>query len=92
MAFLVGCGFPIVLYSSIETGFSLIIAGVLLTLVLYLFAMLAAISSKDRAKRNRNRYFYLDFFNIIYDGILLILMFQFADYPIEKNNGGTFLP
>ena len=23
------------------------------------------------------------FFSIIYDGILLVLMFQFADYPIE---------
>jgi Cu-processing system permease protein len=46
--------------------------------------MLAAISSKDRAKGIGIAIFIWIFFNIIYDGILLILMFQFADYPIEK--------
>lgn len=84
MAFLVGCGLPILLYSSIETGFSLIIAGVLLTLIFVSFAMLASISSKDRAKGIGIAIFVWIFFNIIYDGILLILMFQFEDYPIEK--------
>ena len=84
LAFLVGCGLPILLYSSIETGFSLIIAGVLLTLVFVSFAMLAAISSKDRAKGIGIAIFVWIFFNIIYDGILLILMFQFEDFPIEK--------
>lgn len=84
MAFLLGCGLPILLYSSIEIGFSLIIAGVLLTLVFVSFAMLASISSKDRAKGIGIAIFVWIFFNIIYDGILLILMFQFEDYPIEK--------
>lgn len=83
-AFLLGCGLPIILYSSIVTGFSLIIAGVLLTLVFVSFAMLASISSKDRAKGIGIAIFVWIFFNIIYDGILLIFMFQFSDYPIEK--------
>ena len=83
-AFLVGCGLPILLYSSIETGFSLIIAGILLTLVFVSFAILAAISSTDRANGLGIAMFVWIFFNIIYDGILMILMFQFEDFNIEK--------
>ena len=82
-AFLIGCGIPILLYSSIQTGFSLIIIGVLLSIIFTSFAMLSAISSRDRAKGIGISIFIWLFFSIIYDGILLILMFQFADYPIE---------
>lgn len=83
LAFLIGCGIPILLYSSIETGFSLIIIGVLLSVVFASFAMLAAISARDRAKGIGISIFIWLFFAIIYDGILLVLMFQFAEYPIE---------
>ncbi|QFG52646.1 ABC transporter permease subunit [Chryseobacterium sp.] len=83
LAFLLGCGIPILLYSSIETGFSLILIGILLSVIFTSFAMLAAIGSRDRAKGIGISIFIWIFFSIIYDGILLIMMFQFADYPIE---------
>ncbi len=83
LAFLLGCGLPILLYSSVETGFSLIIIGILLSIIFTSFAMLAAITSRDRAKGIGIAIFVWMFFSIIYDGILLVLMFQFADYPIE---------
>ncbi|MCC2590894.1 ABC transporter permease subunit [Chryseobacterium sp. MFBS3-17] len=83
LAFLLGCGIPIFLYASVETGFSLIICGVLLSVIFTSFAMLAAILTRDRAKGIGISIFIWLFFAIIYDGILLVLMFQFADYPIE---------
>lgn len=83
LAFLLGCGIPILLYSSIETGFSLIIIGIFLSIIFTSFAMLSAILSRDRAKGIGISIFIWLFFAIIYDGILLVLMFQFADYPIE---------
>ncbi len=83
LAFLIGCGIPILLYSSIETGASLLITGVFLSIIFTSLAMLAAIFSRDRAKGIGVSIFIWMFFAIIYDGILLILMFQFADYPIE---------
>ena len=83
LAFLIGCGIPILLYSSIETGFSLIIIGIFLSIIFTSFAMLSAILSRDRAKGIGISIFIWLFFAIIYDGILLVLMFQFADYPIE---------
>lgn len=83
LAFLVGCGIPILLYASIKTGMSLIITGVFLSVIFTSLAMLAAIFSRDRAKGIGVSIFIWMFFAIIYDAILLILMFQFADYPIE---------
>src|SRR5690606_29523876 len=83
LAFLLGCGIPILLYSSIETGASLIITGVFLSIIFTALAMLAAISSRDRAKGIGVSIFIWMFFAIIYDGILLVLMFQLGDYPIE---------
>ena len=83
LAFLLGCGIPIFLYSSIETVASLIITGVFLSIIFTALAMLAAISSRDRAKGIGISIFIWMFFAIIYDGILLVLMFQLGDYPIE---------
>ena len=83
LAFLIGCGIPILLYSSIETGASLLITGVFLSIIFTSLAMLAAIFTRDRAKGIGVSIFIWMFFAIIYDGILLILMFQFSDYPIE---------
>ena len=83
LAFLIGCGIPILLYSSIQTGASLLITGIFLSIIFTSLAMLAAIFSRDRAKGIGISIFIWMFFAIIYDGILLVLMFQFADYPIE---------
>jgi Cu-processing system permease protein len=83
LAFVVGCGIPILLYSSIEIGFSLIIVGVLLSVIFSSLAMLSAIMSRDKAKGIGISIFIWMFFGIIYDGILLVFSFQFADYPIE---------
>ena len=57
--------------------------GILLSVIFTSFAMLSAIISRDRAKGIGISIFIWMFFSIIYDGILLVLMFQFADYPIE---------
>lgn len=83
LAFLIGCGVPILLYSSLEVGFSLIIVGVMLSIIFSSLAMLSAIMSRDRAKGIGISIFIWMFFGIIYDGILLVGSFQFADYPIE---------
>ena len=62
---------------------SLIITGCFLSVIFTSLAMLAAIFSRDRAKGIGIAIFLWIFFAIIYDGILLVLIFQFADYPIE---------
>lgn len=82
-AFLIGCALPIFLYSSLETGFSLIISGCFLSVIFTAFAMLMSISAKDRAKGIGLSIFIWIFFSLVYDSILLLLIFQLSDYPIE---------
>ncbi|MDO4225412.1 MAG: ABC transporter permease subunit [Bergeyella zoohelcum] len=84
LAFLIGCGLPILIYSSIETGLSLIITGIFLSIIFTSLAMLSAIFSRDRAKGIGIAIFIWLFFAIIYDSLLLVIMFQLADYPIEN--------
>ncbi|MBS1549818.1 MAG: ABC transporter permease [Bacteroidetes bacterium] len=83
LAFIIGCGIPIFIYSSVEVGFSLIIVGIMLSVIFSSLAMLSAILSRDRAKGIGISIFIWMFFGIIYDGILVVTSFQFADYPIE---------
>lgn len=83
MAFLIGCALPIFLYASLSTGLSLVLSGCFLSVIFTSLAMLAAISTKDRAKGVGLAIFLWLFFGLLYDGFLLVLMFQFADYPIE---------
>ncbi len=88
LAFLFGCALPILLYADIVTGFSLIISGSFLSVIFVAFAMLSSILSKDRAKGIGISIFIWIFFSLVYDGILLMLMFQLADYPIEGAMAG----
>jgi Cu-processing system permease protein len=84
LAFLIGCGVPILLYASFDAGFSLMISGVFLSLIFTSCAMLSAIISRDKAKGIGISIFIWIFFSIIYDALLLLIIFQFSDYPIEK--------
>ena len=88
LAFLFGCALPILLYADIVTGFSLIISGCFLSVIFVAFAMLSSILSKDSAKGIGISIFIWIFFSLVYDGILLMLMFQLADYPIEGAMAG----
>ncbi|MEC5394931.1 ABC transporter permease subunit [Bergeyella sp. RCAD1439] len=84
LVFLAGCGIPIFIYSSIDYGLCVLLGGALLCLDFVALAMYAAVSTNDKAKGIGIAIFVWVFFNIFYDGLLLILMFQFSDYPIER--------
>ncbi len=82
-AFLIGCALPILIYSSLATGFSLIIIGLFLSLIFTALAMLCAVVSRDKALGIGLAIFIWLFFAVLYDGLLMVFMFQWADYPIE---------
>jgi Cu-processing system permease protein len=83
VAFFVGCGIPILLFSS---GSGLIIAGtgLLLTLVFVSIAALATVYTRDKARGIGLSILLWLFFTLLYDGLVLFLLFQFMDYPVEK--------
>jgi len=83
-AFLVGIGLPILIYSPDATGFALLFTGSALTLVFTSLAFLASVISRDKAKGIGISLLLWFYFTLIYDGLVILILFAFSDYPMEK--------
>lgn len=83
-AFLIGVGLPVVIYHFNRTGLALILTGSLLTLVFTSIAFLASVRSKDKARGIGAALLLWFYFALIYDGLVLTILFAFSDYPMEK--------
>ncbi len=83
-AFLIGAGLPILIYVQELSGLMLIVGGLLLTLIFIALAMLCAVLARDKSKGIGISIMAWLFFTLIFDGLMLFVMFQFADYSIEK--------
>jgi len=84
LAFFIGVGIPVFIYSFTPTGLILVGVGLLLTLIFVSIALLAAVYTRDKAKGIGMAVLIWLYFSIIFDGLVLFILFQFADYPLEK--------
>ncbi len=84
LSFLIGAGIPILLYNTNEIGFGMVAVGCLLSAVFVSMAFLAAVVTRDKAKGMGASIFIWLYFALLFDGLVLFLLFQFADYPLEK--------
>ncbi|MHA8059583.1 ABC transporter permease subunit [Aquirufa nivalisilvae] len=84
LAFFVGAGLVIFIFEPSFLGLMLVICGLLLTFIFTAIALLAAVLTKDKAKGIGLSIILWLFYAIIFDGIVLFMLFQWADYPIEK--------
>jgi len=84
IAFFVGTGIPILLYAATDTGLILGAMGLLLSVIFVSIAMLAAVLTRDKAKGIGVAILLWLYFSLLFDGMLLFILFQFDDYPIEK--------
>lgn len=83
-AYLVGVGIPVAIYEPSETGFSLIFTGLILSIIFCSLAFYTSIRSKDKAKGIGAVLLIWFYFALIYDGLVLLIIFAFSDYPLEK--------
>lgn len=83
-AFLIGVGVPVLVYNFNATGMALILIGSLLTLVFTSMAFLASVKSKDKARGIGIALMLWFYFALIYDGLVLLILFAFSDYPMEN--------
>lgn len=83
-AFFAGAGIPVLLYEATSTGFMMLATGLLLSVIFVAIAMLAAVMARDKAKGIGLVMLLWLYFSIIFDGLVLFILFQFADYPLEK--------
>ena len=84
LAFLVGAGLPILIYNPSTAGLLLIITGVALTIIFVALAMLASVTMRDKARGIGIAILLWFYFALLFDGLVLFLLFQFSDYPLEK--------
>jgi Cu-processing system permease protein len=84
VAFWVGCGTAVLLFQANWTGLTLILVGWLLTIIFTALAMLAVVSTRDKAKGIGVAIMLWLFFALLFDGLVLFLLFQLGDYPLEK--------
>jgi len=69
----------------------LMVAGVFLTFIFVALAFSISIRYEDRLKGLGLSILLWFFFAIMYDGIVLILIYSFGDYPLEKAMIGVSL-
>lgn len=84
VAFFIGAGIPILLYEATATGFMMIAIGIILSVIFVAIAMLATVKTRDKAKGIGTAILLWLYFSLLFDGLVLFLLFQFADYPLEK--------
>lgn len=83
-SFFIGIGVPVLLYSPDAIGFALLFTGSALTLVFTSLAFFASVISRDKAKGIGIALLLWFYFTLIYDGIVMLILFAFSDYPLEK--------
>jgi Cu-processing system permease protein len=83
-AFWVGVGLPVLFYAPDQTSFALLLTGSLLTLIFISMAFFTSIHSRDKARGIGLALLLWFYFTLIYDGLLLIILFALSDYPMEK--------
>lgn len=83
-SFFIGIGLPVLLFVPSLTGITVIFSGMLITTIFVSIAMLCAILMRDKARGIGLSIMIWLFLTLIYDGLVLFFMFQYADYPIEK--------
>lgn len=92
LAFLLGMGIPIALFAPGSVGWMMVGTGCLVTVIFIAIAFLSSIVSRDKARGIGISILLWLFFALLFDGLVLFLLYQFSDYPIEKVMIGiTFL-
>ena len=84
LAFFIGAGNPLLINAPDSVGIMMLIIGSLITLVFVALAFLSSILTRDKAKGIGIAIMGWLYFALLFDGLILYLLFQLSDYPIEK--------
>lgn len=84
LSFFIGVGIPVLVFDGSVTGIILLLTGFALTAIFVSLALLASVITRDKAKGIGVSIMLWFYFALIYDGLLLFLLFQFSDYPMEQ--------
>jgi len=83
-SFLAGVGIPVLIYSFDETGMAMLFTGTALTMIFTSISFFASIKARDKARGIGSALLLWFYFALIYDGLVLMVIFAFSEYPLEK--------
>lgn len=83
-AYLTGVGLPMLIFGFSASSVTLLFSGIMLTLVFVSLAFLSSVLTRDKAKAIGLALLFWFYFSLIYDGLLLWVIYTFSDYPLEK--------
>jgi Cu-processing system permease protein len=84
LAFFIGVGIPVILLEGSATAYIMTLTGLALTAIFVALAIVGSVITRDKARGVGIAILLWLYFSLLYDGLLLIGMFQFSDYPLEK--------
>lgn len=84
IAFMIGVCIPVCLFAFSAIGITLMASGCLLTSSFVSLAFLTSTITRDKAKGIGLALMLWFYFSIIFDGLVLLFLYTFADYPLEK--------
>ncbi len=80
----IGVGIPVIVFDGSNAGWWLIIAALFLTIIFIALAFCASVATRDKSKGIGISILLWFYFALIYDGLVLFILFSFSDYPLEK--------
>ncbi|MGN6291803.1 MAG: ABC transporter permease subunit [Chitinophagaceae bacterium] len=83
-SFLIGVGIPVLIYSFDATGMAMLFTGSALTMIFTSIAFFASVKSRDKARGIGAALLLWFYFALIFDGLIMLILFAFSDYPLEK--------
>ena len=84
LAFGVGTGIPLLINAPDSIGLMMVVVGSLISVIFVALAFLSSILTRDKAKGIGIAIMTWLYFALIFDGMVLFLLFQFQEYPIEN--------
>lgn len=84
VAYAIGVGLPLVIFTRQMAAMVLLVNGLLLTLTFSGLALLIFVLCKDKTRGIGLAIAIVLFFSLLFDGLLLSFIYSFSDYPIDK--------
>lgn len=84
LSFIIGVAVPTFLYAFSISGLTLIGCGILLSLIFVSIAMWTSVLIRDKSKGIGLAILLWLYFGLLFDALVLFMLFQFSDYPIEN--------
>lgn len=84
LVLLLGLGLPLLIMHPSAVSLILLVVAIMLTWVFISLALLGGVWARDKTKGMGIALLFWVYFVLVFDGIVLLMMYNFSDYPIEK--------